>query len=185
MVGMVALEGCNLCKDTLDCRDAVEVVADASVLEGENNVKVSRDAIYCSRCYEGKILPMVESGHLRKMVALDLSRPLWAPPPDPTTLPLPGVLSEEQPAGSVRVVIQVTDGRKVMGPAEEEDELFPVPGDKEYVTWDGERYPVPSMGEVESWIYGGTCEALDGCTVEPDGKCEHGAPSWLIQLGMI
>lgn len=28
-------------------------------------------------------------------------------------------------------------------------------------------------------------EALDGCSVEPDGYCPHGYPSWLIFLGMI
>lgn len=28
-------------------------------------------------------------------------------------------------------------------------------------------------------------EATDGCTVEPDGTCEHGNPSWMIALGLI
>lgn len=28
-------------------------------------------------------------------------------------------------------------------------------------------------------------EATDGCTVEPDGTCPHGYPSWLIQLGYM
>jgi hypothetical protein len=183
VVGMVALNGCNVCSKMLDCRDAVEVVADASVLEGEKDVKVSRDAIYCSRCYEDKILPMIADGHLRRVVALDLKRPLWAPPPDPETLPLPGVLSEEQPDGSVRVVIRITDGRELMGPIDEDDESVPHP--KGYATWEGERFPLPTMGELRSWMFDGTCEAIDGCIVEPDGRCPHGAPSWLIYMGMI
>lgn len=185
MVGMVALEGCNVCGTTLDCRDAVEVVAQASALEGGKEVSVSRDGMYCSRCYEDKILPMVKDGHLRKVVALDLGMPLWAPPPDPMTLPLPGVLSDEQPDGSVRVVIEVTDGRGLMGPEDSDEEPFPLPDDGEFVTFNGEKFPVPSMGQVESWVFDGQCEALDGCLVEPDGRCIHGFPSWLIQLGMI
>jgi hypothetical protein len=31
----------------------------------------------------------------------------------------------------------------------------------------------------------GSCEATDGCWVEPDGRCEHGKPSWLLALGLI
>jgi len=31
----------------------------------------------------------------------------------------------------------------------------------------------------------GGCEATDGCRVEPDGICEHGHPSWLMQLGWM
>lgn len=31
----------------------------------------------------------------------------------------------------------------------------------------------------------GTCEATDGCTVEPDGTCPHGHQSWMIILGVI
>ena len=52
------------------------------------------------------------------------------------------------------------------------------------VTWDGEEYAIPSDGEIEQMLFD-TAEAIDGCRVEPDGTCPHGAPSWLIQLGMI
>ena len=44
---------------------------------------------------------------------------------------------------------------------------------------------VPSDEQLSQWMFDGVCEATDGCLVEPDGTCPHGAPSWLIQLGMI
>ena len=44
----------------------------------------------------------------------------------------------------------------------------------------------PDMDTIEDWAFGdGDCEALDGCRVGPDGHCEHGSPSWLIELGVI
>jgi hypothetical protein len=43
----------------------------------------------------------------------------------------------------------------------------------------------PTEEELADWIMDGECEALDGCIVEPDGRCEHGHPSWLLFLGMI
>ena len=44
----------------------------------------------------------------------------------------------------------------------------------------------PSMGELEQWMSDdGGCEATDGCWVEPDGTCEHGCQSWLLELGAI
>jgi len=52
------------------------------------------------------------------------------------------------------------------------------------VTWNGEEYARPSAAQVENMLFD-TAEAIDGCRVEPDGTCPHGAPSWLIQLGMI
>ena len=30
-----------------------------------------------------------------------------------------------------------------------------------------------------------TTLATDGCWVEPDGECDHGHPSWLVELGLI
>jgi hypothetical protein len=179
-VGMVALDGCKKCCKILDCRRAVEVSLSARVQGG---LASRANDMFCDDCFDGHILPLIESGEIRASVSRNLDRPLWAPPPDPDTLPLPGVLSEEQPDGTVRVTVQVTDGRKVMGPEEEDNELVPYP--KEYVTWDGEKHPVPSMGELERWVFDGDCEALDGCIVELDGRCEHGAPSWMLQLGMI
>lgn len=44
---------------------------------------------------------------------------------------------------------------------------------------------LPSMGEVETWVFDSVCEATDGCTVEPDGTCPHGRPSWLLRLGLV
>lgn len=44
---------------------------------------------------------------------------------------------------------------------------------------------LPSVGTVERWVFDSICEATDGCTVEPDGTCEHGRPSWLLRLGLV
>lgn len=43
----------------------------------------------------------------------------------------------------------------------------------------------PSMDDLEYWTFDGVAEATDGCTVEPDGVCPHGHPSWLLALGLI
>jgi hypothetical protein len=44
----------------------------------------------------------------------------------------------------------------------------------------------PTMEQLLEWQEeGGGCEATDGCWVEPDGRCEHGKPSWLLALGLI
>jgi len=53
------------------------------------------------------------------------------------------------------------------------------------VTWKGERYETPEYEQIEHWVYDSICEAVDGCTVEPDGTCPHGAPSWLIAVGLV
>jgi hypothetical protein len=45
--------------------------------------------------------------------------------------------------------------------------------------------PEPSVDELTEWMDDGIAEATDGCNVEPDGMCEHGHPSWLLQLGLI
>jgi hypothetical protein len=42
----------------------------------------------------------------------------------------------------------------------------------------------PSSDELEGMLCDGIVEALDGCSVEPDGTCHHGYPSWLIALGL-
>jgi hypothetical protein len=44
---------------------------------------------------------------------------------------------------------------------------------------------LPSISTLERWDSNGTCKAIDGCIVEPDGVCPHGFPSWLILIGMI
>ncbi|MBE3118073.1 MAG: hypothetical protein IMZ50_04855 [Candidatus Atribacteria bacterium] len=45
--------------------------------------------------------------------------------------------------------------------------------------------PGPSAVQVIEWMEEGGAEATDGCWVEPDGTCEHGCPSWLIEMGLI
>lgn len=48
--------------------------------------------------------------------------------------------------------------------------------------------PEPIEPEVETlyrWMDEGGCEATDGCWVEPDGVCEHGCNSWLLEMGLI
>ena len=43
----------------------------------------------------------------------------------------------------------------------------------------------PDIETLMEWHEEGGCEATDGCWVEPDGTCEHGCKSWLLELGMI
>ena len=43
----------------------------------------------------------------------------------------------------------------------------------------------PTFEDVTEWMDEGGCEATDGCWVEPDGVCQHGYPSWLLEWGMI
>jgi hypothetical protein len=43
----------------------------------------------------------------------------------------------------------------------------------------------PSVYVMQKWLDNGVAKALDGCDTEPDGICEHGAPSWLVKLGLI
>jgi hypothetical protein len=44
----------------------------------------------------------------------------------------------------------------------------------------------PSVEDLWNWVdeYG-RCMATDSCWVEPDGTCEHGHKSWLLELGLI
>lgn len=55
---------------------------------------------------------------------------------------------------------------------------------------DSKRYPrptqpMPDEDQLEEWTLDSVCDATDGCSVEPDGMCEHGHPSWLLALGLI
>jgi hypothetical protein len=43
----------------------------------------------------------------------------------------------------------------------------------------------PALEQLLEWQEEGGCEATDGCWVEPDGRCEHGKPSWQLALGLI
>lgn len=56
---------------------------------------------------------------------------------------------------------------------------------KEKVVWPKPTVEAPDMEELEEMMEDCWCEATDGCTVEPDGVCEHGHPSWLIRYGWI
>lgn len=44
---------------------------------------------------------------------------------------------------------------------------------------------LPTMEELQEWVYDSVCNSVTGDTVEPDGHDEHGFPSWLLALGMI
>lgn len=53
-----------------------------------------------------------------------------------------------------------------------------------------ELWPEPLMDEpdletLEEWFMDSMCDATDGCTVEHDGVCPHGYPSWFLYLGLI
>ena len=47
--------------------------------------------------------------------------------------------------------------------------------------------PEPSIETLREWENDGKMHAVDGCVdgVEPDGACEHGAPSWMRHLNLI
>jgi len=47
------------------------------------------------------------------------------------------------------------------------------------------RDPQPAFAAIQCMVFNGVAEATDGCVVEPDGHCEHGCPSWLLELGYI
>ena len=47
------------------------------------------------------------------------------------------------------------------------------------------RTKAPSLATAERWMDEGIARATDGCPVEPDGHCEHGCPSWLLELDLI
>lgn len=43
----------------------------------------------------------------------------------------------------------------------------------------------PSEAALRRWADRGIAKAVDGCSVDIDGRCPHGSPSWLISLGLI
>lgn len=43
----------------------------------------------------------------------------------------------------------------------------------------------PSFATLQRWSNDGVAKATDGCTVEPDGHCPHGKPSWVLKAGLI
>ena len=44
---------------------------------------------------------------------------------------------------------------------------------------------LPTIDDLERWLFDGRAEAKDGCIVEPAGRCVHGEPSWLLELGLV
>lgn len=48
-----------------------------------------------------------------------------------------------------------------------------------------ESFEKPSMEQLEEWMATDTMETPDGCSIEPDGTCEHGWPSWVRAMGII
>jgi len=52
--------------------------------------------------------------------------------------------------------------------------------------WPEPETDEPDAETIEDWIFDRELpEATDGCTVELDGTCSHGHPSWLLVMGMI
>lgn len=51
--------------------------------------------------------------------------------------------------------------------------------------WPEPTEPEPDLETLKFWTFDGVAEATDGCTIEPDGVCEHGFPSWLRYLGYV
>jgi len=55
------------------------------------------------------------------------------------------------------------------------------------------QWPEPTMDRPDTedlcwwartWaVSSKNCEATDGCLCAPDGKCQHGYPSWVVYLG--
>lgn len=43
----------------------------------------------------------------------------------------------------------------------------------------------PTIKTLEKWQNDGICKTPCGCTVEPDGTCHHGKPSWLMLVGVV
>lgn len=56
---------------------------------------------------------------------------------------------------------------------------------KELVESKRPRKRQPSVKTMEKWAMDGVAQATDGCRVEPDGVCQHGCKSWLLELGII
>ena len=46
-------------------------------------------------------------------------------------------------------------------------------------------FKVPSMRSLEKYSYDGIAKSVLGKRVEPDGRDEHGSPSWLLVIGVI
>ena len=111
MVGRVALDGCPTCGFILDCRKAAHVE-----VRLDDVVEFSR--ILCAECFDKGIAPQIDEGTFRANVAAKAGKSLWDAPNDTRTLPMfEGSDPTVQPAGTVRVEVEIIDGRVVMGGA--------------------------------------------------------------------
>jgi hypothetical protein len=52
----------------------------------------------------------------------------------------------------------------------------------EMVHHNGKHYEIPSKEDLQWMWWDHVGEALDGCSVDMDGWCEHNSPSWLLVL---
>lgn len=43
----------------------------------------------------------------------------------------------------------------------------------------------PTIATLKRWMDKGGCKTTDNCWVEIDGYCEHGCPSWAIEMGLV
>ena len=43
----------------------------------------------------------------------------------------------------------------------------------------------PGLRSLERMAFDGIAKTPDGCRVEPDGRCPHGQPNWLMIVGVI
>jgi hypothetical protein len=60
------------------------------------------------------------------------------------------------------------------------------PEPNKYPRWPEPTVEEPDVETLEGWLMDeGICETTDGCFCEPDGRCSHGYPSWLLYLGLI
>ncbi len=48
------------------------------------------------------------------------------------------------------------------------------------ITWQGDEYDVPSLFQLEQWVFDSVCETPDEERVEPDHP-----DSWLSLLGIV
>jgi len=92
----------------------------------------------------------------------------------------PEVESIREHLTSCGIATEILDGRILWPPEEGADRSIRVDA------FGDDRPDAPPMEQIESWVMGDCdCEATDGCIVEPDGHCEHGCPSWLLELGYM
>lgn len=53
------------------------------------------------------------------------------------------------------------------------------------VNWPTPTVSEPDVDALLDMMDEDEADATDGCTVEPDGECPHGHPSWLIVESLI